>query len=192
MLLFDIFHNLTLKTTLRGEITYSGHDTERIKTKSSSLDAWRNPVLTPKLPSNPSHHEHGKLFCMFKDFFKGLFPFQNEPLPKQRFYFSSNSSICHTWASSITQNRDSQLSFGCLHSTSSCASCRLVDRSQLSIAFCLRMGETTPFESVRVCSIGNLHNSVVTLAKSTKVWSHSGEENQKVPDVFTFLCFRTF
>ena len=47
MLLFDIFHNLTVKTKLRGEITYSGHDTERIKTKSSSLDAWRNPVLTP-------------------------------------------------------------------------------------------------------------------------------------------------
>ena len=175
MLLFDIFHNLTVKTTLRGEITYSGHDTEIIKTKSSSLDAWRNPVLTPKLPSNPSHHEHGKPSRISsKDY---PFPFQNEPLPKQRFYFSSNSSICHTWASSITQNRDSQLSFGCLHSTSSCTSCRLVDRSQLSIAFCLRMGETTPFESVRVCSIGNLHNSVVTLAKSTKVWSHSGEEN---------------
>ena len=29
---FNIFHNLTVKTTLRGEITYSGHDTERIKT----------------------------------------------------------------------------------------------------------------------------------------------------------------
>ena len=28
-------------------------------------------------------------------------PFQNEPLPKQRFYFSSNSPICHTWASSL-------------------------------------------------------------------------------------------
>ena len=74
MLLFDILHNLTVKTTLRGEITYSGHDTERIKTKSSSLDAWRNPVLTPKLPSNPSLHEHGKPFCMFKACFKGLFP----------------------------------------------------------------------------------------------------------------------
>ena len=34
----------------------------------------------------------------------------------------------------------------------------------------LRMGTpSTPFESVGVCSIGNLHNSVVTLAKSTKV-----------------------
>ena len=38
-----------------------------------------------------------------------------------------------------------------------------------SIAFWLRMGETTPFESVGVCSTGNLHNSVVTLAKSKKV-----------------------
>ena len=46
-----------------------------------------------------------------------------------------------------------------------------------SIAFWLRMGETTPFESVGVCSTGNLHNSVVTLAKSTKVWSRSGEES---------------
>ena len=52
--------------------------------------------------------------------------------------------------------------------------------------------ETTLFDSVGVCSTGSLHNSVVTLAKSKKVWSHSGEENQKVPDVFTFLCFRTF
>ena len=34
----------------------------------------------------------------------------------------------------------------------------------LSCAFCLRMRETTPS-----CSTGNLHNSVVTLAKSTKV-----------------------
>ena len=37
------------------------------------------------------------------------------------------------------------------------------------IAFWLRMGETTPFESVGVCSTGNLHNSVVTQAKSKKV-----------------------
>ena len=50
---------------------------------------------------------------MFKACFKGLFPFQNEPLPKQRFYFSSNSPICHTRASSITQNRDRQFSSGC-------------------------------------------------------------------------------
>ena len=41
--------------------------------------------------------------------------------------------------------------------------------SRDSIAFWLRMGETTPFESVGVCSTGNLHNSVVTLAKSKKV-----------------------
>ena len=36
-------------------------------------------------------------------------------------------------------------------------------------AFWLRMGETTPLESVGVCSTGNLHNSVVTIAKSKKV-----------------------
>ena len=31
---------------------------------------------------------------MFKACFKGLFPFQNEPLPKWLFYFLSNSTIC--------------------------------------------------------------------------------------------------
>ena len=34
-----------------------------------------------------SHHEHSKPFCKFNSCFKGLFPSQIEPLPKQRFYF---------------------------------------------------------------------------------------------------------
>ena len=46
LLLCGIFHDLTVKTTLRQEIAYSGHDIERIKAKIPSLDKWWNLNIT--------------------------------------------------------------------------------------------------------------------------------------------------
>ena len=98
LLLYSIFHDLRVKTTPREEIAYGSHDTERIKAKSSSLDAWRHPVLKLKL----CHTNH------FACLLQRAIPLQNEPLPKQRVNSSSKFDYLYTSVGTIIHNHNCQ------------------------------------------------------------------------------------